>query len=55
MSLAVANGLFSGVFTPPGTNAVLGFRGALLQQRDLGSGFFLNRKVGGGVEFGPVP
>ena len=49
-----ANGLFSGGFTPPGTNVGLTFRGALLQQRDVGSGFFLNKKVSGKVELGPA-
>jgi hypothetical protein len=53
MTLTTANGLFNGVFTPPGTNVALPFRGALLQQRDAGSGFFLNKKVGGKVEVGP--
>jgi hypothetical protein len=53
MSITTANGLFSGGFTPPGTNVALTFRGALLQQRDAGSGFFLNKKVSGKVELGP--
>ena len=55
MSITTASGLFSGNWKPPGTNVALSFRGALLQQRDSGSGFFVNRNVGGKVEFTPAP
>ena len=55
LSLSTANGLFTGGFTPPGRNVGLKFRGALLQQRDAGSGFFLNKKVSGKVQFDPAP
>ena len=55
MSITKANGLFSGTFIPPGMNTSLAFRGAVLQQRDHGSGFFLNRNVSGRVEVGPAP
>ncbi|MEY2410663.1 MAG: hypothetical protein QOF48_3333 [Verrucomicrobiota bacterium] len=55
MTITTANGLFSGSFVPPGTNTVLIFRGALLQQRDSGAGFFLNRKASGAVDFAPAP
>lgn len=55
MTITTANGLFSGTFKPSPASVPLTFRGAVLQQTNLGSGFFLNGGVSGGVSFHEAP
>jgi hypothetical protein len=55
MTITTANGLFSGTFRQPGSVTNFAFRGAVLQQTNRGSGFFLNGGVSGGVTFEPAP
>jgi hypothetical protein len=52
LSLTLSSGLFSGSATVPGTRQSVWFKGALLQNRDVGCGYFLGTNQSGSVYFG---
>ena len=47
-----SSGLFSGSATVPGTKQKVSFKGALLQNVDVGYGYFLGTNQSGSVFFG---
>jgi hypothetical protein len=53
LSLSISNGLFSGRVKVPGTTLTNSFKGALRQDRDSGSGYFLGTNQSGRVYLGP--
>jgi hypothetical protein len=55
LSLTLSNGTFSGSVKVPGTTRTNAFKGALLQDQDSGSGYFLGTNQSGHVFFGPQP
>lgn len=55
LTIVPSTGLFNGTVTPPGTNKIHTFKGALLQKQTNGSGFFLHNTQSGRVFFGPNP
>jgi hypothetical protein len=54
MTLNRTNGVFSGSFQIPGTSMTRTFYGSLLQNRDVGFGYFLGTNQSGGIRFVPV-
>ncbi len=54
MTLNRTNGTFSGSFRVPGTTTTRNFYGSLLQNRDVGFGYFLGTNQSGGIRFVPV-
>jgi hypothetical protein len=54
MTLNRTNGVFSGSFRVPGTTTTRSFYGSLLQNRDVGFGYFLGTNQSGGIRFVPV-
>jgi hypothetical protein len=52
LSLTLSSGLFSGSATVPGTRQNVWFKGALLQNMDVGYGYFLGTNQSGSVYFG---
>jgi len=52
MSLNRASGLISGSVTPPGATRAIPFKGALLQNENRGSGYFLGTNASGRVSLG---
>jgi len=54
MTLNRTNGVFSGSFQIPGTTTTRSFYGSLLQNRDVGFGYFLGTDQSGGIRFVPV-
>jgi len=54
MTLNRTNGVFSGSFRVPGTTTTRSFYGSLLQNRDVGLGYFLGTNQSGGIRFVPV-
>jgi len=54
MTLNRTNGVFSGSFRVPGTTTTRSFYGSLLQNRDIGLGYFLGTNQSGGIRFVPV-
>jgi hypothetical protein len=54
MTLNRTNGTFSGSFRLPGTTTTRSFYGSLLQNRDVGFGYFLGTNQSGGIRFVPV-
>ena len=55
LSVAPANGLFTGQFFHPDLNRLTSFRGAILQKQNIGVGYFLGSTESGSVELRPVP
>ena len=53
LTLIRTNGLFSGTMTPPGTTKAVTFKGAVLQNQNSGTGYFLNTNAAGRLYFGP--
>ena len=49
MSLTLSSGLFSGIAIVPGTRQNLSFKGAMLQNSDVGYGYFLGTNKSGSV------
>jgi len=54
MTLNRTNGTFSGSFRLPGSTTTRNFYGSLLQNRDVGFGYFLGTNQSGGIRFVPV-
>ncbi len=54
MTLNRTNGVFSGSFRIPGTATTRSFSGSLLQNRDVGFGYFPGTNQSGGIRFVPV-
>jgi hypothetical protein len=54
LTLDRTTGLFSGSFRVPGTLATRTFYGSLLQNRDVGFGYFLGTNQSGAIRFVPV-
>lgn len=52
LNLTLSSGLFSGSATVPGTKQKISFKGALLQNVDVGYGYFLGPSQSGSVYFG---
>ena len=52
LNLTLSSGLFSGSATVPGTKQKVSFKGALLQNVDVGYGYFLGTNQSGSVYFG---
>ena len=54
-NLTTASGFFSGTAIDPATKAVIAFKGALLQDRASGYGYFLGTNKSGSVSLSPAP
>lgn len=54
MAITRTNGVFTGTIVLPGTATPLPFRGAILQSRTHGYGFFRSAGQSGWVIFGPA-
>ena len=52
-NIAKSSGLFSGSVTPPGTRKALSFKGVVLQNQNVGSGYFLGTNESGSVSLRP--
>ena len=48
LTIGLANGTFSGTVAVPGTKTTSSFKGALLQNDDVGYGYFLGTNLSGG-------
>ena len=55
LKITLSNGLFSGKFTDPATRKLYSFKGAVIQEGNLGAGFFLGTGTAGSVELRPAP
>jgi hypothetical protein len=55
LKLVTSTGLFKGTMTDPATGRRISFNGALRQNRNSGSGFFLGASQSGAVFLGPEP
>lgn len=53
LSITLTNGVFSGTVKVPGTTRTNTFKGALLQNQNSGTGYFLGTNQAGWVYFGP--
>ncbi len=53
MSIGSANGTFSGTVVVPGTKTSTSFKGAVLQDENIGWGYFLGTNLSGQVLLGP--
>jgi hypothetical protein len=53
LSITLTNGVFSGSVKVPGTTRTNTFKGALLQNQNSGTGYFLGTNQSGWVYFGP--
>jgi hypothetical protein len=55
VTFALPSGLFKGTLVQAGTTHIINFAGAVLQQANYGSGYFLGTNQSGRVLFGPSP
>lgn len=53
LTITRTSGLFSGTMTPPGATKAVSFKGAVLQNLNSGTGYFLNTNSAGLLYFGP--